>query len=195
MKKPKVHYVDNQALYAAIVKHRKEVAAAVVKGEEPPRIPEFVGECIFKIANKLSILPKFVNYSFRDEMVADAIENCFLYYYDYDPDRADPETGEITANPFAYYTQIAFFAFIRRINREEKIRYSAYKSFYFNVVHGNVGSHDTMMLFDDGEKNLLPATMYDNIAASMSRFEKKEADRKLKREQKKQGLQKFYKDE
>jgi hypothetical protein len=194
--KRRINYIDNKVFYDAIVEHRKKVIEAEKKGLDPPRIPNYIGECIFKIATKLSTMPQFINYSFRDEMISDGIENCILYFHNYDPEKIDPNTGNVMANPFAYFTQVAFFAFVRRINKEERIRYSAHKSFYYTVVHGNVNEYDTMALFDDGEKNLMTPVIYDNISASIEKFEQKEAKRKLKRdEKKKQGLQRFYEEE
>jgi len=191
--KSKLHYIDNKVFYKEIVDHYEAVKKAKAKGLEPPRITNYIGECILKIANKLSTMPKFINYSYRDEMVHDGIENCFLYYHDYDPYKTDPNTGLVIANPFAYFTQISFFAFIRRINKEEKIRYSVYKSFYYTVIHEN--THGKYDVFDDGEKSLLSPQIYDNISLSIEKFEEKEAKRKLKREGKKKGLQKFFQED
>lgn len=184
-KKKAVHYVDNQRFFKEIVEYRKRLQKAREEGIEDPRIPDYIGECIWKIAEKLSTKPCFINYSYRDEMVSDGIENCILYFKDYDP--------EIGQNPFAYFTQVIYYAFLRRISKEEKNRYVIYKNFQHNIVYGaNQGEHDNLKLFDDNDKNLLPMSMYDNINDFMDRFEKKEEAKKVKRKQMKEGLAKFY---
>lgn len=179
-KQNKVHYVDNKKFYEEILAHKKRVAEAKEKGLEEPRLPNYIGECIWKIAEKLSTKPCFMNYSYRDEMISDGIENCILYFKDYNP--------EIGQNPFAYFTQIIYYAFLRRIGKEEKNRYIIYKNFQESIVnYGNAG-----LLTDSDDNHLMPTSMYDNINDFMDRFEKKEEVKKAKRKQTKEGLQKFY---
>jgi hypothetical protein len=182
-KKKKQHYVDNQKFFAEIVVYRKKLQEARSSGLEDPRIPDYIGECIWKIAEKLSTKPCFINYSYRDEMVSDGIENCIMYFKDYNP--------EIGQNPFAYFTQVIYYAFLRRINKEEKNRYTMYKHFQETMVQ----QHD-IGLFSDSEGNhLIPTQMYDNINTFMDKFEKKEEAKKLKRKQAKEGLSKFYEEQ
>jgi len=178
--KKSVHYVDNQKFYAEIVSYREKLKEAREAGLEDPRIPNYIGECIWKIANKLSTKPCFMNYSYREEMVSDGIENCILYFKDYDP--------AIGQNPFAYFTQVIYYAFLRRINKEEKNRYAMYKHFQENIIN----QHDMNLLRDNDDNHLLPTQMYDNINDFMDRFEKKEEAKKIKRKQAKEGLQQFY---
>lgn len=179
-KKPKVYYVDNKRFYDEIVKYKKSVAEAKEQGLQEPRIPEYIGECIYKIAEKLSTKPCFINYSYRDEMISDGYLNCIQYFKDYNP--------EIGQNPFAYFTQVIYYAFLRRISSEEKNRYIIYKNFQETIV-SNYGSE---LLTDGDDNHLLPTTMYDNINDFMDRFEKKEAAKKEKRKQIKEGLAVFY---
>lgn len=181
MKQPKkrAHYVDNKKFFEEIVAYRRALLEARENGLEEPRIPNYIGECIFKIAEKLSTKPCFMNYSYRDEMVSDGIENCILYFKDYDP--------AIGQNPFAYFTQVIYYAFLRRISKEEKNRYTIYKSFQEMMT-----TNDMNHLTDSDDKHLLPTQMYDNINAFMSKFERKEEEKKEKRKQIKVGLQKFY---
>ena len=73
------HYVNNKEFTAAIAEHNQAVKDAIAKGEEPPRVTEYIGECIYKIATRLSTKPNFINYSYRDEMICDGIENCLQY--------------------------------------------------------------------------------------------------------------------
>lgn len=191
-KKSKTHYVDNQRFFQEIVAYKKKVSDAKESGLEEPRIPDYIGECIWKIADKLSTKPCFINYSYRDEMISDGIENCILYFKDYNPD--------IGQNPFAYFTQVIYYAFLRRIHKEERNRYIIYKNFQHTIIHGQTNSmeghanHNTYNMFDGEDNVLMPAQMYDNINEFMDKFEKKEEAKKVKRKQMKQGLQKFYED-
>lgn len=182
-KKVTVHYVDNKKFYEEILKYRAKITEAKELGKEEPRLPEYIGECIYKIAHKLSTMPKFINYSYRDEMISDGIENCIMYFKDYNP--------EIGQNPFAYFTQIIYYAFLRRIGKEEKNRYIIYKNYQENIV--NLGQSENLIDADDNR--VMPTQMYDNINEFMEKFERKEEEKKVKRKQAKEGLQKFYEEE
>ena len=108
----KVHYVDNKKFLAAIVERKVLIAESEAAGDSPPQITNYLGECILKIANHLSYRPNFINYTYREEMISDGIENCLQYI-----DRFDPAKS---SNPFAYFTQIIYYAFVRRITKEKK---------------------------------------------------------------------------
>lgn len=179
----KVHYVDNKKFYEEILIHKQKVKEAREKGLQDPKLSNYIGECIYKIANKLSNKPCFINYSFRDEMISDGIENCILYFNDYNP--------ELGKNPFAYFTQVIYFAFLRRINKEEKNRYIIYKNFQETIINNGHAS-----LLTDGDNNhLLSTNIYDNINEFMDRYEKKEEVKKEKRKIAKEGLSKFYEED
>ena len=81
-------------------------------GEDRPRITNYLGECFLKIATHLSYKPNFVNYMFREDMICDGIENCVQYIKNFDPEKS--------SNPFAYFTQIIHYAFLRRIQKEKR---------------------------------------------------------------------------
>jgi hypothetical protein len=179
-KKPTRHYVDNQKFFAEIVEYRKKLTAAREEGKPDPRIPDYIGSCIWKIAEKLSTKPCFINYSYREEMIGDGIENCFLYFKDY-----DPEKGQ---NPFAYFTQVIYYAFLRRIYKEERNRYAMYKNFQENVLSMN----DTSLFRDESDNMVVPVQMYDNINDFMEKFERKEKIKKEKRKQSKESLMSYY---
>lgn len=119
--KPKRHYVNNRDFYEAIVVYKTKL-------RENPKttVPNYVGECILAICNKLSTKPNFIGYSFRDEMIADAIENCIASVDGFDPDKSN--------NPFAYFTQIAWNAFIRRIAKEKKQQYIKHKNMINDIL-------------------------------------------------------------
>lgn len=111
-KKRSKHYVNNNDFLNALIEHQKDVERCTALSIEKPPVPKYIGECILQIANRLSHKPNFVNYSFRSEMISDGVENCILYLHNFDPNK--------TNNPFAYFTQIIKFAFIRRIQKERK---------------------------------------------------------------------------
>ena len=111
-KKKSEHYVNNKEFLAAMVEYKKTVDKAQKAGKKNPRVPDYVGECFLKIANHLSYRPNFINYTFRDDMISDGIENCLQYLKNFNPAKSN--------NPFAYFTQIIYYAFIRRIQKEKK---------------------------------------------------------------------------
>ena len=106
------HYVDNQRFLEEMTKYQQERKEAKDKGLDDPMCPEYIGECFMKIANRLSYRPNFINYAFRDDMISDGIENCLQYLDNFNPKKSN--------NPFAYFTQIIYYAFIRRIQKEKK---------------------------------------------------------------------------
>ena len=110
--KKKEHYVNNKDFLEAMIVYRTKVIAARENEEPKPKVPEYIGSCFLKIATHLSYRPNFVNYMFKDDMICDGIENCLQYIDNFDPEKS--------RNPFAYFTQITYFAFLRRIQREKK---------------------------------------------------------------------------
>ena len=109
---PRQHYVNNKEFLAAITEYRKVRLEAEAEGKPKPKVTNYIGECFVKIANHLAYKANFVNYTFRDEMILDGIENCITYVDNFDPEKSK--------NPFAYFTQITYYAFIRRIKKEKK---------------------------------------------------------------------------
>ena len=115
--KEKPHYVNNKEFSYAVVDYVKAANAAINKDEVPPKVTDYIATCFMKISEGLSHRPNFVRYTYRDEMVMDAVENCLRAIRNY-----KIETATRTGNPnaFSYFTQICFFAFIRRITKEKK---------------------------------------------------------------------------
>ncbi len=95
-----------------MVVYRNKCAIAKEKGIDPPLISNYLGDCFLKIATHLSYKPNFVNYMFREDMIGDGIENCVQYIHNFNPEKSK--------NPFAYFTQIIYYAFLRRIQKEKK---------------------------------------------------------------------------
>ena len=123
------HYVNNKEFLAALIEYRTSVEDSYYKEfgadlkeldkserakrwKGKPPIPRYVGECFLKIANHLSFKPNFVNYMFKEDMISDGIENCVQYIHNFNPEKSQ--------NPFAYFTQIIHYAFLRRIQREKR---------------------------------------------------------------------------
>ena len=110
--KEKPHYVDNKKFLQAMIEYRDKCNKAEEKGRKKPEVTNYIGECFLKIANHLSYRPNFINYTYRDDMISDGIENCLQYMSNFNPDKSN--------NRFAYFTQIIYYAFIRRIQKEKK---------------------------------------------------------------------------
>lgn len=113
------HYVDNKKFLEALIEYRRQVVEAQEKGLPKPIVSNYLGECFIKIATHLSYKANFINYTFKDDMISDGIENCLTAVEKFDPARS--------SNPFAYYTQIIYFAFVRRIQKEKKQQATKYK--------------------------------------------------------------------
>ena len=112
VRKRSEHYVNNKEFLAAIVAYKQSIVDAESLGQPKPRITNYLGECFLKIATHLSYKPNFVNYMFKDDMICDGIENCVQYINNFNPEKSK--------NPFAYFTQIIHYAFLRRIQKEKK---------------------------------------------------------------------------
>lgn len=120
MKKVKTNYVNNKQLYEVMKTYHAGVQEAKGREEPLPRVPEYVGQCLLLIATRLATKPNFYNYSYIDEMISDGIETALLYINNFDPQKSQ--------NPFAYFTQIIRFSFIRRIEKEKKQQYIKIKN-------------------------------------------------------------------
>ena len=111
-KKKTVHYVNNVKFLEALTEWNEKCDEAEEAGEPKPQVTNYIGECFLKIANGLSYRPNFINYTYKQEMISDGIENCLQYIHNFNPEKSK--------NPFAYFTQIIYYAFIRRIQKEKK---------------------------------------------------------------------------
>ena len=118
-RKKSEHYVDNKVFLQAMIEYKDKCEKAEKRKRKKPPVTNYIGECFLKIANHLSYRPNFINYTFRDDMISDGIENCLQYLKNFNPDKSN--------NPFAYFTQIIYYAFIRRIQKEKKQSNIKYK--------------------------------------------------------------------
>jgi hypothetical protein len=132
------NYIDNDKMYEEMREYVKNVAEynkllSTLKPEDPkpkkPAVSEYIGKCIMMIAQRLATKPNFANYTHREEMIGDGIENCLMYIDNFNPKKSK--------NPFAYFTQIIYFAFIRRIQKEKKQAYVKMKMFEEMDVKGS----------------------------------------------------------
>ena len=112
-------YIDNSKFFSEMVEWKSDYNKSQELGEKPPPVNNYIGECFWKIAENLSHKSNFLNYPFRDDMIGDAIENCIMYAHNFNPDKSK--------NPFSYFTQITYYAFIRRIQKEKKQSYIKFK--------------------------------------------------------------------
>ena len=140
------HYVDNKEFYAEMIEWKKLVNEAEESDEGRPPINEYIGECFVKIANHLSYRPNFINYPFREEMIGDGIENCLMYAHNFDPDKSK--------NPFSYFTQIIYYAFLRRIQKEKKQNYIKYRMLELTDFDGTHKNWYKENYFADSEKEV-----------------------------------------
>jgi len=116
----KRNYVNNPDLLAALIDYKALCKEAEDAGDKNPQVPEYIGKCILLIATRLATKPNFSGYSYKEEMISDGIENCLMYIHNFDPEKS--------SNPFAYFTQIIWFAFLRRIQKEKKQTYIKFKA-------------------------------------------------------------------
>jgi hypothetical protein len=177
-KKPK-QYVNNADFLKALVEHKAKVAEAKQSGKPEPKIPNYIGECWMKIAEGLSHKPNFINYTYRDEMIADGIENCLMYFNNFNPDKSN--------NPFAYFTQIIYYAFLRRIQKEKKQLYVKYKA------TETMGILDEFEMLESEDGSTRQFELYDNISEFIENYEDSRAAKKAEKEAKKkpEGVERF----
>lgn len=149
-------------MHAKLLEWKLAVQAAEEAGSERPRVPEYIGECISLIAKNLARKPNFMNYSFKEEMIGDGIENCLMYIDNFNPIKYK--------NPFAYFTQIIYYAFLRRIQKEKKQTYIKHKIMNHDMVFNNlVENSGTGDQFDSVKITYDP----EKMAALEELFEKK----------------------
>lgn len=172
----KNEYINNQDFLDALVTYKNKVDESLSSDKPKPRIPDYIGECFLKIANNLAKRPNFYNYTYKDEMISDAIENCLMYFENFDPNKS--------SNPFAYFTQICWYAFVRRIDKEKKQQYIKYKA------TESFGILDEEELRELGDDTRLPQLeIYQNMYAFIEQYESK--DEKKKPEKKNKGIELF----
>lgn len=176
MNMSKKNYINNEDFLNALIDYKNRCVEAEKNKKPEPVIPNYIGECWMKIAEGLSHKPSFINYTYRDEMISDGIENCLMYFKNFDPSKSK--------NPFAYFTQIIYYAFLRRIQKEKKQTYVKYKA----TEQFGILDEFEMMEFDDGTTRQFE--LYDNLSEFIDRFEESKKTKKVVK--KKKGIEKFF---
>jgi DNA-directed RNA polymerase specialized sigma24 family protein len=169
------HYVNNKEFTAAVAEHNAAVVLAEEEGKTPPQMSNYIGECIYKIATRLSTRPNFINYTYRDEMICDAIENCIQYIKNFNIEKSN--------NAFAYITQICYYAFLRRIQKEKKQVF----------IKQQIISDITQETFEtiDGDTTGMHNTNVEWMQENMNRVQYEPRKSKRKKPLKTKGLDKF----
>ena len=141
----KKNYVNNKDLLAALIEYKRKCVEAEECGDKNPQVPDYIGKCIMLIAQRLATRPNFSGYMYKEEMVSDGIENCLQYIHNFNPEKSQ--------NPFAYFTQIIWYAFLRRISKEKKQMYIKFKAsqrqMYDNEVFDSTGDAVTANILPD----------------------------------------------
>ena len=177
--KKQKHYINNADFLKALVDYKEACKLATKNKTKEPAIPNYIGECFMKIAEGLSHKPNFINYTYRDEMISDGIENCLMYFANFDETKSK--------NPFAYFTQIIYYAFLRRIQKEKKQLYVKYKA------TEQMGILDEFEMMESEDGTTRQFELYDNIAEFIETYEDARSAKKAEKEaaKKPKGLEKF----
>lgn len=174
------HYVDNKKFLQAMIDYRQAVQEAQECGDPKPKIPDYIGSCFLLIAQRLSYKPNFINYTYRDDMISDGIENCLLYIDNFNPEKSQ--------NPFAYFTQIIYYAYLRRIQKEKRQTYIKYKMMQKQDIMGELVEHSANGE-NDYDIGLTPdSPMFDVMESFIADYESAKEEKRKKRK-KKQGLE------
>ena len=183
-KRQSIHYVNNADFSQAVVDYVTTVNEARENNKIIPKVPDYVAQCFLRIAEGLSHKSNFIRYTYREEMVMDAVENCLKAINNYDIEAAT-RTGK--PNAFAYFTQITWYAFLRRIAREKKqqdikmkyIANSGFEDFMVNE-HGDDTSGLIAEAFVDTLKTRIDRVKFvDTEVKEFAKVEKKRKKRTI----------------
>lgn len=152
----KKYYVNPQKFTTEVTNWTNQVKKAKEEGKTPPKAPEYVGVCVMKIAEKMATRPNFSNYTYKDEMISDAIENVFQYIHNFDPEKAQ----SAKSGAFSYVSLIVWRAFIRRMKKEKKEQDIKKRSFENDVLN------DKLSNLQDHDKN----TYYSETINTVQRY-------------------------
>ena len=189
--KQKPHYVNNKEFSQAVVDYVKIVNQAEADGKQLPVVPDYIAQCFLKIAQGLSHKANFIRYTYREEMVMDAVENCLKAITNYNIDAAT-RTGN--PNAFAYFTQICYYAFLRRLAKEKKQQDIKFKYIEKAGVEDFIFSADTDAAADSATRAFVDQ-LRDRISvvkqndATLKEFAKEE--KKKTKTEKPKGLELF----
>ena len=170
------NYINNKTLYGAMIHYRNELKEAENNDKEKPIVPRYIGESIFLICNNLAKKPNFSGYTYKQDMISDGIMDCVSAVDNFDPDR--------TNNPFAYFTQIAWNAFLRRIQKEKKQTYIKHKNYENSFL--------LLDMYDEANQSI-QLKSNENSSEIIKSFEDKLT--KTKKSNKLTGVEKFSEEE
>jgi len=165
------NYINNKTLYTSMIEYKTKLNKALADGRPKPQVSNYIGQSILLICNNLAKKPNFSGYTYKQEMISDGIIDCISAVDNFDPDK--------TNNPFAYFTQIAWNAFIRRIQKEKKQTYIKHKNFENSFLMNQ--------LWNDSENIHLKANEYSSEVVKS--YENKLT--KTKKQSKLSGVEKF----
>lgn len=160
MSKEKPHYVDNKEFSRSVVEYVNEVNAAQAAEETIPIVTEYIARCFLRISEGLSHRPNFIRYTYREEMVMDAVENCLKAVSNYD---ITTKTRTGTPNAFSYFTQICFYAFVRRIQKEKK-------QFDVKMKYIEEADFEEFLVLADGGDGLMEQSFVDELRDRIDRI-------------------------
>ena len=168
------HYIDNVKFCKSMTEWKKKVNKAEAVGDRRPPVTDYIAESFLKIAEHLSHRPNFINYPFREDMIGDGVENCLLYAHNFDPQKS--------SNPFSYFTQIIYYAFLRRIEKEKKQAFIKYKCLQMNDIDGKF--NEWMKRNDGGYSEFLQKT-FSLTETDIEKMEPKEKKKRKRRRKEK----------
>jgi hypothetical protein len=168
------NYINNADFLKSLNDYREKCNNATKNNLPEPKIPNYIGECFLKIAEGLSTKGNFAKYPMVEDMIGDGVENCIMYFRNFDPERK---------NPFAYFTQIIFYAFLRKIQKEKKQLYIRYKA---TELYGIL---DEFELLENEDGSTVQFEMYDNISEFIEKYETAKNNKKIQKKPK--GIEKF----
>jgi len=180
-RKPR-NYVNNAQFLEALVAYKRLCDEEEDQGNEKPIVPNYIGDCLVQIATRLATKPNFSGYTYKDEFIADGLENSIQALKNFDPEKS--------TNPFAYFTQIIWYAFLRRIDKEKKQQYIRHKVVENSMIHGTIIDKKQGEAGEAGFVDLNNEYMNDFV----SNYERKLAEKRVKSAQAKKGLDKFADD-
>ena len=160
------NYINNEEFIKILNRYKKEKKKAIKNKEPIPHIPEDIGLAILNIARGLARRPNFSGYTFKEDMISDGVENCINYIDNFD--------SKISKNPFSYFTQIIYYAFLRRIEFESKQSYVKYKSFEVSELYSD-HKHERKK-----HVNLIKSIINEKTQDTITKFETRQSNKSTK---------------
>ena len=168
------HYINNKEFLRCLIEYQADIVKCKEEGKSKPYVTDYIAMCFLQIAQRLSYRPNFINYTYKDDMISDGLENCLAYMHNFNPDKSK--------NPFAYFTQIIYYAFLRRIQKEKKQQYIKYKVY---TDQKTIIEEEHEKLSNDFINEKGSADFHIHIKEFIDEMERKEKEKKHKRELKK----------